>query len=78
MMIRAHLENAEGRHLVSVGTGDQSQDLTVPPKSGGRGSSVNGGRAALPGARHVLLQRRVQGSCERRYRDPKRGGRRRG
>ena len=43
MMIRAHLENAEGRHLVSVSTGDLAQDLTVAPKSGGKGSSVNGG-----------------------------------
>ena len=43
MRITAWVENADGEHNVSLRTNEQEQSLTIAPKSGGSGSSVNGG-----------------------------------
>jgi organic hydroperoxide reductase OsmC/OhrA len=43
MEISATVINAPGQHQVLVRTGSDSQSLTVPPKSAGSGSAVNGG-----------------------------------
>lgn len=43
MEISATVINAPGQHQVLVRTGSASQSLTVPPKSAGSGSAVNGG-----------------------------------
>lgn len=41
------VENAHNQHQVSLQTGDHRQALTVAPKPGGYGSSMNGGEALL-------------------------------
>lgn len=43
MRIAAHVRNAGRSHEVSVSTDGNSQVLTVPAKSDGAGSAVNGG-----------------------------------
>ena len=43
MNIHARVQNAEGRHEVSVGTDGSEQTLAIPPKASGFGSGVNGG-----------------------------------
>ncbi len=43
MKIIAHVRNGGASHEVSVSTGGQSQRLSVPAKSTGLGSAVNGG-----------------------------------
>ena len=41
--IRAHVTNGQDQHEVTVITKDRSQTIAIPPKSGGKGSSANGG-----------------------------------
>jgi uncharacterized OsmC-like protein len=43
MIITAKVENSFNENLVSVQTNDTAQELTIPGKSTGMGSSVNGG-----------------------------------
>jgi organic hydroperoxide reductase OsmC/OhrA len=43
MEIKAVVENTEAEHHVEVETGGRSQRLSIPPKTAGRGSAVNGG-----------------------------------
>jgi uncharacterized OsmC-like protein len=43
MKIRARLENQKGLHQVTLATEGNAHSLTIPPKSTGFGSSVNGG-----------------------------------
>lgn len=43
MEIRAIVENTEVEHHVEVETGGRRQRLSIPPKTAGRGSGVNGG-----------------------------------
>lgn len=43
MHVTAVVTNSSSRHEVRVQTGSSAQSLSVPPKSGGRGSGVNGG-----------------------------------
>jgi uncharacterized OsmC-like protein len=43
MRISAQIHNQTGKHEVLLTTSDQSQSLTIAPKSNGFGSSVNGG-----------------------------------
>lgn len=43
MEIRAQVRNTATEHAVTVQTDANARTLDVPPKSGGRGSSVNGG-----------------------------------
>lgn len=47
MKIRAFVRNSPLGHAVAVVTDDSSRDLPIPPRSGGRGSSVNGGELLL-------------------------------
>src|SRR6185312_3385687 len=47
MKIRAFVRNSPLGHAVAVATDDSSRDLPIPPRSGGRGSSVNGGELLL-------------------------------
>lgn len=42
-MISATVSNFPTRHEVCVRTGENTQDLAVPPKPSGKGSAVNGG-----------------------------------
>jgi len=39
----AKVQNGRGNHRVRLCTDNQGQGLSIPPKPGGRGSSVNGG-----------------------------------
>jgi organic hydroperoxide reductase OsmC/OhrA len=41
--ISANVQNSPGQNRVELKTGDQSHSIVVPPRSGGPGSSVNGG-----------------------------------
>lgn len=41
------VENAHNQHQVSLQTGDHRHTLTIAPKPGGYGSSMNGGEALL-------------------------------
>jgi organic hydroperoxide reductase OsmC/OhrA len=43
MRIRATVRNTESSHETTVQTGEARQSLSVPPKSSGRGSAINGG-----------------------------------
>lgn len=43
MRITAVVTNSADRHEVAVRTGASTQSLSVPPKTAGRGSAVNGG-----------------------------------
>ena len=43
MKITARVDNSEGRHAVTLSSGDHTHSITIPPKSGGFGSSANGG-----------------------------------
>lgn len=43
MKIKAHVQNSEGRHQVTLRTNDNVHHLSIPPKSTGFGSSANGG-----------------------------------
>lgn len=43
----AKIQNAENQHHVTLKTGDNEHSIVVPPKSGGFGSSMNGGEALL-------------------------------
>lgn len=43
MKIRARVANAGAQHEATVATDGQNKTLTIPPKTGGSGSSVNGG-----------------------------------
>lgn len=43
MKISARVANSRDTHQVLVQTNDVAQSITIPPKSGGYGSSVNGG-----------------------------------
>ena len=43
MKITANVTNSATGHAVIVRTGDSAQPLTVPPKSSGKGSAINGG-----------------------------------
>jgi organic hydroperoxide reductase OsmC/OhrA len=43
MHISAQVNNIQGKHVVNVRTNGNTQSLTIPPKSMGFGSSVNGG-----------------------------------
>ena len=43
MKITAIVTNSATGHAVIVRTGDSAQPLTVPPKSSGKGSAINGG-----------------------------------
>lgn len=43
MLIRAQVQNEQGRHRVTLRTNDAEHALTIPPKSSGFGSSANGG-----------------------------------
>ena len=43
MPISAHVQNAAGKHQVSVSTNGHTTTLSIAPKSSGLGSSVNGG-----------------------------------
>ena len=43
MAIEASLENREQHHAVAVATDGVVHELNIPPRHGGRGSSVNGG-----------------------------------
>lgn len=43
MKISAHVDNNKGQHHVTLATNGNSHSIAIPPKSGGYGSSVNGG-----------------------------------
>jgi organic hydroperoxide reductase OsmC/OhrA len=43
MKISAHLQNCQGKHEISIQTNDSVQSITIPAKSTGFGSRVNGG-----------------------------------
>ncbi len=43
MKISATVQNSEGQHQVSLSTNDNVHTLSIPPRSTGFGSSVNGG-----------------------------------
>jgi organic hydroperoxide reductase OsmC/OhrA len=43
VLITAHLKNSASAHEVLVSTAGSAKPLSVPPKAGGQGSSVNGG-----------------------------------
>lgn len=43
MRISATVDSSAAGHLVSVDTAGNGQALTIPPKSSGQGSAVNGG-----------------------------------
>lgn len=43
MKITANIQNRLGQHEVLLTTNDKSHSIVIPPKSGGPGSSVNGG-----------------------------------
>jgi organic hydroperoxide reductase OsmC/OhrA len=43
MRISASIENSQGRHQVTLKTGDDVHSISIPPKSAGFGSSANGG-----------------------------------
>jgi len=43
MEIRASVQNQEGEHSVTLSTDGRQSSLTVPAKSEGAGSSINGG-----------------------------------
>ncbi|HEX3054198.1 MAG TPA: OsmC family protein [Aggregatilineaceae bacterium] len=43
LKISARVENRQNDHQVTLKTNDQEHILTIPPKSGGFGSSANGG-----------------------------------
>ena len=43
MILSAHVSNTPQKHSVTVKTGQNSQTLSIAPKTAGRGSSVNGG-----------------------------------
>ena len=43
MIIKALVQNTEGRHAVTLTTNDQSHSIQISPKPGGFGSSANGG-----------------------------------
>ncbi len=43
MKISATVQNSEGQHQVTLRTNDNVHSLSIPPKSAGFGSSVNGG-----------------------------------
>lgn len=43
MQISARVQNAPGHHETFVTTNDHTRSITIPPKSSGAGSSVNGG-----------------------------------
>lgn len=47
MKIKAKLESRLGRHHIAVQTNNVVQELTIPPKATGLGSSVNGGELLL-------------------------------
>jgi len=47
MKLHAIVRNSPLGHAVAVATDDSSRDLPIPPRSGGRGSSVNGGELLL-------------------------------
>lgn len=42
-VIRAHVTNSQGQHDVLLTTNHNNHAITIPPKSGGYGSSANGG-----------------------------------
>ena len=43
MKITAKVENSKDNHHVTLQTNDNARSITIPPKSTGYGSSVNGG-----------------------------------
>ncbi len=43
MKISAHVQNSQGNHQVELRTDENAHSITIPPKSTGFGSSVNGG-----------------------------------
>lgn len=43
MRITARVDNREGQHQVTLKTNGHTHSLSIPPKSRGHGSSVNGG-----------------------------------
>ena len=43
MKIKAHVENKEKYHSVTLQTNDDTHSLNIPPKTTGFGSSANGG-----------------------------------
>ena len=43
MEISARITNSDGAQSVTVRTADRTQSISIPPKDGGNGSSVNGG-----------------------------------
>jgi len=43
MKISARVENSQDKHQIFLQTNDSTQSITIPPKSGGFGSSANGG-----------------------------------
>ena len=43
MRVSARIQNSHGQHHVTLRTNDNAHSLTIPPKSTGFGSSVNGG-----------------------------------
>ena len=43
MRISARVDNREGQHQVTLNTNGRTHSLSIPPKSRGHGSSVNGG-----------------------------------
>ena len=43
MKISAQIKNRPGHHVATVRTNENEQQLSIPPKAAGAGSSVNGG-----------------------------------
>lgn len=43
MRIASRVDNREGSHHIILRTGDNAHSINIPPKSGGLGSSANGG-----------------------------------
>lgn len=43
MKVTARVNNSEGKHHITLTRNDNSHSITIPPKSSGFGSSVNGG-----------------------------------
>ncbi len=43
MKIQAQLLNAEGTHKINLMTDQAAKTISIPPKTSGRGSSINGG-----------------------------------
>jgi uncharacterized OsmC-like protein len=66
MKIAARLSNTSSGHMVEVETEGRKQSIAIAPKSGGRGSSINGGE--------LLFAALTTCSCNDLYREAAKRG----